>query len=117
MATNDEKAPATEPAAATAADDAASPVAQTVPHRGLGGLALAGIIGGGVVAAAILFGAGLAVGVALPDRAPMGITQVGHPGGPGANQAFPDRQDGQRPPAPFDDRDGDRDKPGDTDAD
>lgn len=90
----------------TAPDSAATTTTVTAPARGIGGLALAGIIGGGVVAAALLFGGGLALGVALPDRAPFGNAQAGLPGGlpgghPGMQEGHPgpqqQRGDGQRP--------------------
>ena len=53
------------PAAATTEQPAATAV--EAPVRGRRGLALVGIIGGGVLAAALLFGGGVLVGTALPD--------------------------------------------------
>lgn len=96
---------AAQPTTPLVTDDAAAPTAPTTATttgRGLSRLALGGIIGGSVLAALLLFGGGVAVGVALPDRAPFGIAQAGHPGGgPGMQEGHPGTQqlpyDGVRP--------------------
>jgi len=88
---------------ATKKDAAVEPVetAQTVvtetPTRNRRGLRLGGIIAGGVLAAALLFGGGVLLGVNLPDG--------GRPGGPGFAQGQFDGQlpggampQGERPP-------------------
>jgi len=89
-----------------AVDEPTTPVAtERTATTGLGALALAGIIGGSVVAAALLFGGGIAVGIALPDRVSIGVTHPGFPGG-SMEQGFPGAQQGPR---------GDGDRRGDSD--
>ena len=97
----------TEPVAAPAPTPAAEPVAARAPRTGL---RIAGIAAGGVLAGALLFGGGIAVGHALPDGhggpgfmtaqllppgAEQGFDRGGMPGMPG-----PDRE--QHPPRPDD---------------
>lgn len=96
--TNESDAPAadtTTPAAASI------PVAARSSRTGLG---IAGIAVGSVLAAALLFGGGLAVGLALPSG------ETGPHFAAGQNDPRPGDRDGQRPG----DRDGAR--PGDRDG-
>jgi hypothetical protein len=76
----------TEPTTPIAVDE---PTTASTPaprlHRGL---ALAGVIGGAVAVGALLFAGGIAVGVAIPDRGPVGFVQLGGPQGmPGGGEA------------------------------
>lgn len=87
-------APASAPGEPVLAES--TPAAPAVaPKRGLGGLAIAGIVVGSLVVAGALFGGGVAVGTHLPT----GITQSQF--GPGGGPGFGDGDgDGDRPPFP-----------------
>ena len=81
--------------ATTATAPAETVIVASPAPRSSRGLALAGVIGGAVAVGALLFAGGIAVGIAIPDRAPMGIVQLGFPqGGPGGGDAT--RGDGTR---------------------
>ena len=104
--TNESDAPAadtTPPAAASI------PVATRSSRTGLG---IAGIAVGSVLAAALLFGGGLAVGLALPSG------ETGPHVAAGQNDPRPGDRDGQRPGDRDGARPGDRDRarPGDRDG-
>ena len=99
-----------EPAPAAAQAETVPPAVQ--PRRRLGGLAIAGIATGAVLSAGLLFGGGVALGVALPDGRPGVDIQSGMPfdgeqgrplqGGPGVEgpqlpgQRVPGQRDGSR---------------------
>jgi hypothetical protein len=82
--------------AAPAAQAAPEHVAPApAPRRKLGGGAIAGIAVGGVVALALIFGGGVAVGTILPVGNDSTSVQGGYPGGgPGVGE------DGTRPTPP-----------------
>ena len=81
--------------ATTATTPAETVVVAAPASRSNRGLALAGVIGGAVAVGALLLAGGIAVGAAIPERAPMGIVQFGFPqGGPGGGDAT--RGDGDR---------------------
>ena len=93
------------PAAATPPAAASAPVATRSSRTGLGVAGIAGVAVGTVLAAALLFGGGVAVGVALPGG------EIGQHSAAGQNGPRPGDRDGARPG----DHDGAR--PGDRDRD
>lgn len=69
---------ATAEHATTAQTTDPTPAQSTPPAPRLQrGLALAGVIGGSIALAALLFAGGVAVGAALPDRGPVGVAVIG----------------------------------------
>ena len=80
-----------------------TPPAETVeaPIRRRRGLRLGAIIGGGILAAALLFGGGVLLGTALPDGGERpGMMQGQLPGGTPPQGGFPG---GEQPNPPSDD--------------
>ena len=80
------------PAAATPPAAASAPVATRSSRTGLGVAGIAGVAVGSVLAAALLFGGGVAVGVALPGG------EIGQHSAAGQNGPRPGDRDRQHPP-------------------